>query len=239
LAKIAAALGVSRLFSPPVALPINVLLKRIGSVRAHFYASFHSGRIHSSNHGKPIARATLRELSAVCSKTQLLYETRAGVKRKFNYAVGGAVSSNEIHEHAWKHGRALFFFTDRKGLLGAAGQSYTAWQLPNTYVGPHERQPKGRRNRINRELADLFQKGMTGNDRCPRKSDTPVLGLAEKRYFNSGSTAVTAFNRDPDDDLYWPTGPRSAGSRGYRSRRNSIGQDNHCIWRVLPGRDSC
>jgi hypothetical protein len=238
LPKIAAVLGVTRLVSPPVALPINVLLKSIGSVRAHFYASFHSGRSHSSNFGKPIARTTLRELSAVCSKTQLFYETQAGVKSQFNYAIGGAASSNEIHEHAWKHGRALFFFTDKKGLLGPAGQSYTAWQLPNTYVGPHKRQPKGRRNRINRELADLFQKGMTGNDRCPGKSDTPVLGLAEKRYFNSGSTAVSAFNRDPDDDLYWSTGSQPAGSRGHASRSKNVDQDNHCIWHVLPGRDS-
>jgi hypothetical protein len=239
LPKIAAALGVYRLSCPPIALPISVLLKSIGAVRAHFYASFHSGRIQPSNHGKPIARATLRELSAVCSKTQLLYETRAGVKRQFNYAIGGAVSTTEIHEHAWKHGRALFNFTDKKGLLGAAGRSYSAWQLPNSYVGPHERQPKGRRNRINRELADLFQKGMTGNDRRPGKSDSSGLELAGKRYFDNGSAAVTAFNRDPVDDLFWPTVTWPALTRGYRNRGNYAGQDNHCIWHVLPGGNSC
>ncbi|HET6444389.1 MAG TPA: hypothetical protein VFI27_07380, partial [candidate division Zixibacteria bacterium] len=64
-AKVAQALGCNRLKGKPIALPIAVLLGGIKEVRAHFYASFHSGR-HTNN---PISREALRELTGVAERT--------------------------------------------------------------------------------------------------------------------------------------------------------------------------
>ncbi|MBK9053871.1 MAG: hypothetical protein IPL78_24065 [Chloroflexi bacterium] len=56
--------------------------------------------------------------------------------------------------------------------------TYMAWQLPNDYTGPHDRQPKRRHKRLNRQLADLRQQGTAGNDQY------------QKRFFANGCEAV-------------------------------------------------
>ena len=66
-------------------------------------------------------------------------------------------------EQAWRQGRALFPFTDFRGKQGKAGQTYHAWQLPNTYFGPHTHLGRGRGRHHNRQLADLRQQGGAGN----------------------------------------------------------------------------
>jgi len=80
VAKVAAALGVPRLNSRPVCLPVSVLLQGIGAVRAHFFASFHSGRQAKQDKGKnrdvvrtdpgPLSRATLHQITHVKPRTQ-------------------------------------------------------------------------------------------------------------------------------------------------------------------------
>jgi hypothetical protein len=138
--------------------------------------------------GNPISRTTLTALSGACPRSQAAYERRAGVGARDNYALGervpggagGPVGPAE-QERAWRQGRALFRLTDHHGRQGAPGATYLAWRLPNTY-GPargHQQRPKGRQKRINRQLADLFTKGMTGNGR----------GTIEKRYFAGAAAA--------------------------------------------------
>lgn len=93
----------------------------------------------------------------------------------------GAPAGDTEQERAWRQGRALFRLTDYHGQQGAPGATYLAWRLPNTYGPARGRRPrpKGRQKRINRQLADLFTKGMTGDERQP----------IEKRFFGGAAAA--------------------------------------------------
>lgn len=230
-AKVAVALGVERLSRRPVALPVQVLLGGMGQVRAHFYASFHSGR-RSNN---PISRATLERITHVPERTQRNYEKAAGVTGQRNIAVGQRYSTKEAQERAWRHGRATFEFIDRNGEQGPAGQRYVAWRLPNSYLGCHEPSPTGRQKKINQQI-DLVNSGAQGNDLClsvaqdlsnaqavraPATSDRSLL------FHPSGLEAGKAYNRDQAVDAYWPE--RSSGP-GPGSPR---GLGTPCSWRPI------
>ena len=186
--KVAAALGIGRLAGKPVALPIHILTEGIGTVRAHFYASFHSGR----DEKRPIARQTLQRLGGICPHTQREYEKQAQVKKQRNFAIGPKTKSAQAKDTAWRQGSACFELTDYQGQLGQPGMSYLAWQLPNSYCGPHGRASRGGQRRLNRELADLLQQGTAGNDQA----------LVAKRYYGDGQLAAKAFNRGKAG-IYW------------------------------------
>jgi hypothetical protein len=223
VAKVAASLGVRRLTGRAVELPIKVLLQKIGSVRAHLYASFHSGRSQHTTENirvKPIARRTLQQLTHIGRRTQRNYEKRAGVRRQFNFAIGMKHSTREEQDRAWKHGPALFRFTDHQGDVGQQGLPYTAWQLPNNYFGPHKQEPKGRQKRINRELADLFMKGMTGNG----KRLVGAGRSGRRRFYDNGLLAAKSYNRNSDQDVYW--------------RSPQVKRGQYHVWHLLPGQDS-
>jgi hypothetical protein len=74
---------------------------------------------------------------------------------------------------------------------------------------------------MNRELADLFMKGMTGNG-----EETVELALSDgqtkcvKHYYNNGALAANAYNRDSGQDVYWWS--RKTVSRRFR------------VWQVIP-----
>lgn len=189
-AKVAAALSVERLTGRPVDLPLSVLLGGIQGVRAHFYASFHSGRRENN----PISRETLRELTGVPERTQYAYEQTAGVSSQQNIAVGEQYTTENAQERAWQHGRASFRFVDVKGKQGGRpNREYVAWHLPNSYEGPHRQRSKGRQKKINRELADLVNKRAQGNG----------WGQVERLFWPHGAAAGKAYNRQPRVDVYW------------------------------------
>ncbi len=195
----AVALQVNRLALPPVALPVSVLTQTIGQVRAHLYASFHSSRTEKATHGHPpppIARETIASLTHVIPRTQRRYEKVARVRARRHFAIGGKASEMAQEEAAWQHGQATFRLNDKNGVQGTKNQSYVAWQLPNSYTGPHRLQPKGQQKRINQALSDLFMQGMTGNGQRP----------IEKRFYGHGRAAAQAYNRGVDHDIYWYDG---------------------------------
>ena len=205
VAKVAKQLEVDRLKHQPVGMPVSVLTKKIGVVRAHLYASFHSGRSDA-----PISREKLAELSNVNPRIQRRYEKIAKVKKQTNYAVGQQTNAEALQEKAWQQGHATFTLTDFAGKQGQAGKSYLAWQLPNSYAGPHARLAKGRQKRINQELTDLFMKGMTGNGRDS--------GL-NRRFFDNGRIAAKAFSK-AQEDIYWK-GNDSRGCHFWHVLENS------------------
>jgi len=183
LERVAAAVGEEGLAGKPVALPVKVLLGPIGDVRAHLYASFHSSRTKTERTGSqssPISRATLTDLSGVSPRTQQAYEKKAEVTVRRNLAVGSSVGTVCAQEQAWRQGRVLFPFTDFRGKQGQAGQTYHAWQLPNTYFGPHAHLGRGRGRHHNRQPAGLRRHGDAGNGR--------VGGLVQ-RYYENGASA--------------------------------------------------
>ncbi|MFN2190282.1 MAG: hypothetical protein ACK2T3_16080, partial [Candidatus Promineifilaceae bacterium] len=220
--KTAAALGVRRLAGRAVALPISALLQGIGKLRAHFYASFHSGRNKESsrtNQSNLIARSTLSHLCSTSRRSQQRYEKLVGVESQSHIAIGGASSTENNQHMAWEKGMALFRFTDSAGKRGRKGISYSAWQLPNSYSSPHKTLPKGKQKRINRELADLFMKGMTGNGKGSHVFDQGGAhcdGSEDKRthrlYHKNSQSAAANYERVSGSEAYWPDRMSSAGS---------------------------
>ncbi len=190
-ARVAGALGVDRLHGRPVSLPLFILTAGMGAVRAHFYAAFHSAR-----QGQPIARDTLERITAVPTRTQRFYERRAGVERYVNFAIGGRAAHEPRENQSWRRGTAAFTFIDYNGRQGPQSGHYIAWQLPNSYTGPHARLAKGARKHLNRILADLQPHGMAGNGRNPLES-------IPRRYFGDGRRAVQA----GENERYWQAKP--------------------------------
>ena len=240
-ARVAAALGVRRLGGRPVGVPLTALTGSIGQTRAQLYAAFHSGRTQTDlltgrrrAHG-PIARETLCKLSGVSRNSQRTYERRAGVGRRAAFALGPAIHSvgaglkpaptaglepdpADEHEIAWRRGRALFHYRDAAGRYGRPGAVYLAWQLPNEYTGPHATLSRGHQKRLNRDLADLFLNGMTGNGERNGEgasgqwsvvSNQWVSGsagqspLPPRRFYNSAKAAYLARH---NGEKYWRQG---------------------------------
>jgi hypothetical protein len=207
-AKVAAALGVERLSGRPVALPAAALLEGIGATRAHLYAAFHSGRTKETPQGEqamPIARETLAGLSGVGASSQRAYEEEAGVQVQANVAVGEEATAANTEERSWQGGTAVFTLKDYRGRQGKKGKTYLAWQLPNSYIGPHAHRPKGRQRQINRELKDLVIKGTPGNvgEAAGTRLSEPKL---ERVYYPTGKLAAKACSKDPEGERYWRQG---------------------------------
>jgi hypothetical protein len=218
-ARVANALDVERLTGQPVGIPVTALLEGIGSFRAHLYAAFHSGRIKETPYGikvMPIARDTLAGLSGVGRSSQRAYETRANVQVQANFAVGEAAREENRENQAWVQGQALFELKDYRGEQGKKGRTYLAWQLPNSYIGQHQKRPKGRQKRINRKLKDLVMKGMPGN-----VGGTDETRQIEKVYYPNGKLAAQAYGRDPERELYW--------------KRHGTGNGRFTVWQQLGG----
>lgn len=206
--RVAQALAIPRLTQVPVALAVSVLRQSIGEVKAHFYASFHSSRKHSS----PISRETLHRLSGVPDRTQRVYDKKAGVRRQRNLAVGSPLTAVQLQQCAWEKGAATFVFVDHAGRQGTAGTRYVAWQLPNSYYGHHARLGKGKLRRINRRLQDLVDPGERGNSQRPMR-----------RFHPNGAQAGQHCNRYPQETHYWPGATYPGGRLWYRLAAMGIG----------------
>lgn len=194
--KVARSLHMTRLAGHPVRLPVKILLQSIGQVRAHLYASFHSGRAHAN----PISRASLRKISQVSPRSQQNYEKKTRIKKQKNYAIGSKLTDDHVQNQGWLHGPACFAWRDHQASLGRTGHARLAWQLPNSYLGPHERQPRGRLRQINHQLAVLLNKGITGNGHV-------TDDCAPRRYFSEAARAVQTLNRT-ESGVYWQSEQR-------------------------------
>lgn len=203
LAKVALALGVTRLQTAPVALPVAVLTEKIGTVRAHFYASFHSGRANEAadDTARPIARATLEAITAVSPRIQRLYEQTAQVTNQQHYAIGATHSAAAAEQAAWEQGHGTFVFVDHEGRQGPRGQRYVAWQLPNSYAGPHQPNEPRQRKRVNKQLADLLAKGTAGNGQDETDHPAAARSRFQRRYHANGRLAAN--NRTSSHANYW------------------------------------
>lgn len=207
VARVAASLGISQLRFKPVRLDISLLTGSIGTLRAHLYATLHSGRSERAKQKdsdpNPIARATIEAMTAVSPRIQRLYERTARVQRRTHIAVGPQHTPDTAVEAAWQHGMASFKLIDFRGRHGRPGQQYVAWQLPNSYAGPHPTGGKRQLKRINRQLVDLFHKGIAGNSQPERVRQPGSIPL-EKRYFANGRLAAKAMRRPrQSESVYW------------------------------------
>jgi len=145
----------------------------------------------------PIARVTLAGLSGVGASSQRAYEIQTKLKVQANFAVGEVATEENRENRAWTQGQAVFDLTDYRGQQGRKGETYLAWQLPNSYLGHHQHRPKGRQKRINRELKDLVMQGMPGN--VEERAETHP----EKRYYPNGKEAARGCGRGQGSAVYW------------------------------------
>ncbi|MFL7838204.1 MAG: hypothetical protein ACK2T4_07165 [Candidatus Promineifilaceae bacterium] len=190
-ARVAAAFKVTHFSGKDVALPVSELTGGIAAVRAHLYATFHSGR-----QAKPVSRQTLAGKSGVAPRTQRHYDRLIGVEKQTNYVRGSRVGSEEGVDQAWQQGSAAFTWQEtRRGKKEPNGR-FLAWQLPNSYHGPHAQLGRGRQKRQNKALADLLNKGTAGNCQSQRDDLQP-------RYFADARVAAQAFGRSKAP-IYWP-----------------------------------
>ena len=227
LPRAAARLGVAKLRGRPVALPVSVLLGGIGGVRAHFYASFHSGRDRGeAQPGSPIARATLETVTGVPGRSQRAYEAQLQVEVRANYAIGERIEDHTIsQEQAWAHGQALFVLTDARGYQGKRGQRYHAWQLPNSYRGPHACTGRGRQKHLNRHITQLHQTDDlrkirdAGNERQDAGENAEER-VMPRRYYTSPD-AAQATKLQARLPVYWRAGDGSASQTWYSTREQA------------------
>ena len=199
--RIAYKLNSGRLQGFPAELPIKELLGGIQATRAAFYASFHAGRDQ-----KPISRQPLEQVTGIAERTQRTYDHVARVRRRQNIAIGEPYTQDKAQERAWTQGRAVFRFVDTRGLQGRERQEYIAWNLPNSYEAQYPHRSRGGRKWLNRKLADLLKKGITGN------SEDSVKRI----FFPTGALAARAYSRDPNQDSYWQYNKTRFGDQVWR-----------------------
>jgi hypothetical protein len=177
--RVAKTLNVTHFSGDAIALPVSDLLGTIGNVQAAFYTSFHCGRA-----ANPIARATLNKVTGVPERTQRHYDNAQNTERIANFSL---VIDADDQEAAWQHGRATFTFTDNLGKRGAAGKSYTAIRLPNSYQTTRYARLSGKRKRLNHQLSqDLVNHGTQGNSK----------EQVQRLFFSDGQRAARAFNQN-------------------------------------------
>jgi hypothetical protein len=199
--KVADLMGVERFQGKMVEMPAFTLCDTIVKVRAHLYASFHAGRGGEGarrQEGKktrgpvfaaPIARETLKRLTGVGRRSQQVYERETRMAVSHNVAIGKRICDHE-EATARTRGTAYFTLKDRKGKL------IEAWQLPNSYRAPHASLGRGRQKYLNQHLNDLRMKREAGNEQMEEEKIC-------RRYFEDGKNAGKAYNRNPDEDVYW------------------------------------
>jgi hypothetical protein len=190
--------------------------------------------------GSPISRDTLAELSGVCPRSQAAYERRAGVTARANIALGERVTAHSPigpaeQERAWRAGRALFRLKDYRGRHGRPGAVYLAWRLPNGYSAArgHQQRPKGQQKRVNRQLADLFTKGMTGNGERP----------IEKRFFGTAGGAIRNYElriANAEFGARSPLGTRHSGPATRHWPLRGVGRGGGVgVWTTITATAGC
>ena len=187
-ARIAQALGCGRLVGLPVAMPVRSLLANIGLVRAHFFASYESGR-RSEN---PISQAALADITGVSIKSQYNYNQLLKRRSRQNNVVTGLDYNHEnIYALSKKHNRPIACFKDWLGKRGPAGAKYCQYRIADSRQSIHTQAPKGRTQKINRKI-DLVSILEQGNDWEVIRTIHPDAVEAAK-----------AFNRDSTIDRVW------------------------------------
>lgn len=195
-AKVAAALGVHALRGRAVSVDPSRLTGHVADARAQLYAAYLSGRPHND---MPIARETLTAVTGVDERTQKAYEQRAGIAATSNFCIGERLASDDAQAQAWAHrGQGAFKLTDKKGKQGTPGQTYLAWQMPNSYQTKQQKPcPRGKQRRVNRELKVLLYKTAAGNSSSPENH--------QRHYYPNGGDAARAYGRN-HEPVYWQRG---------------------------------
>jgi len=185
-ARVSIALDAGSLKGRPVYVPVSDLCGGIQKVRAAFYATYHGGR----RAAMPMTRKTIRELTGVPERTQVIYDHVAGVKVSYNIGTENEEPTQENYQRrAWKHGRAVFKLFDLK-----QHKTVIAWRRPNSYDAAYLQAPRGRQRKHNRKI-NLVIERQPGNDSDIVQTNFPTAEIAARHA-----------SRNPGHDHYYPTG---------------------------------
>lgn len=207
--RILKVLKVGRLEYRPVDIPAAALYGSIADYRAAaIYAGVLVGRTRPD---APISQAAIKEATGGLSeRAQRRYRKSAAVTAVRTWRLSAADPTtlhNLLYEVAkGRRGRVAYLHHDRRGVLGPAGASYVAIQLPNVYSSQTiARGTRGRRRKIARELAPtLLSKAQQGKV-MPRlyHSDSDA---AWRGWSQSGGRGVNIYPVQPADGrvvVYW------------------------------------
>jgi len=199
--NLAKLLNVGRLTGFPVLMRVS-RLKDIGTFKAAIYDAFHSGQ---KNPGL-MSRRTQEQLTGIPATTQRHYTRKAKITVRANVAIGDRLNKESQQTAAWNHAGS-FTFRDHEN-----GGMFAAWKLPNAYIGTLEQTARGSQRKINRTLLNFANKGTQSKQQI------------ERLFFDSGSAAGKAYNRQPGLDRYW-------------SHTEPAKPEKPRFWYVLPGVD--
>ena len=163
-AKIIASLDGSKVVGKQVAFPLEAITGKHDYFMAHVLAAFHSGRTSSA----PISRDTVQNLTGIAPRSQYNYQRLAGIETTCNYAL----KSEQFTKESLFNSPNAFEFK-------LSGDSYTAYQIPNTYHGNLDQLGRGQRKRINSKI-NLCTNRDVGNDSKVDKVYYPNAKLVKK-----------------------------------------------------------
>jgi hypothetical protein len=210
-ARVAVGLGVPRLAGQPVAVPVTDLLEGLHSTNAALFSAVLTLRNDGDGQGRPVTRATLRQLTGTAFSTQRTYAKTAAIRSRPNYVILEGAADTEARQAAhWTHGRGVFVFVDHDGRQGGGRRrAYLARPMPNSYDSPLQLAARGRQRKVNKRL-NLVTNGARGN-----AADVDY----SKLYHDNPTEAGKAYNRRPTTDHYW---------------RQCETADGVTVWRYLP-----
>ena len=232
-ARVAANLGIAKLQGNPILLPISALCGSIKTVRAHFYASFHSSRgeqrtqaknkvsnTHSTEYSAPISRLSLEIITSTSARSQATYEHIVRLEKRRCYAIGAPKTAQSERSTAWERGAATFTFVDHHGEQGKPGRAYMAWHLPNQYQSCHTHAPMGRTRKINRWLKHNNAQPNSSTDLVEtirvRGNGDELEQPIKRVFYPNGAAAVKASRKQESTSLYW-TKPQTKRARQSQS----------------------
>jgi len=212
--KILIALGAGRLRGEPVKFPVKSgLLSGIARFKALIEEAWLAGRKENN----PVSQKVIRELTGIPESTQRRYNKLNGVTRRRNDAIGGPKTTESYHDAGSYHGNCLTFI-DYIGKMGAPGQKYVSWRMPNSYETQIEQTATGRQKKINKSIALVIIPERGKNDRV------------DKLYYPNGGEAGSAYNHNPEHDCYFPMVRTMTRTTANRAKLQEVR-----LWSVLPG----
>jgi len=221
--KILIALGAGRLRGKPVKFPVKSgLLSGIQAFKARILESWHAGRGKET----PISQHATSKETGIPESSQRRYNNQKsektkkklnGVTRRRNDAIGGRKTIESYHAAGSYHGNCLTF-VDYIGKMGAPGQEYVSWRLPNSYETQIEQTATGRQKKINKSIALVIIPERGKNDRV------------DKLYYQNSGEAGSAYNCNPEHDCYFPMVTTMTRTTANKAKLQEVR-----LWSVLPG----
>lgn len=200
--RVAAVLGIEKLNGRFVTITADQAKTSAATFRAHCFAAW------LANHTNPISQQAIEQLTGIPPRSQRRYCQLADIERTLNICIGPKHTQERMQECSWQYS-GTFSFTDHLGVQGSQQAQYVAWHLPTGYSVGVDLGTRSRQRRVNKQIDNLANTGVQGNGNmfaCERRSERSRL------FYENGSSAAKAFNRDGSEDVYWKRAKARTGT---------------------------